>query len=87
MLESEIAFERSCCGTQANIVKKEEQLNEIQKMMSIMIARKQAPRPPGNMSGDERYYTNDYVGIGVGVAGRAGRSKINCMLRRLFHRH
>ena len=60
-LESDIAFDRCCCGPRANIARKEEQLREYRSILSIMTARKDAPKPAGNVGGDQRYYSDGYV--------------------------
>jgi hypothetical protein len=61
-LESEIAFDRCCCGRQAKVARKEEQLGESRRVLSIMTARRNAPKPAGDVGGDRRYY--EYHGGG-----------------------
>jgi hypothetical protein len=55
-LETEIASDVCCCGNPANVAGKEERLREIQEVQSVMTARRDAPRPTGNVGGDRRYY-------------------------------
>jgi hypothetical protein len=96
-LQSDIAMEKCCCGSPAHIASTKKRLRESQEVKSIMIARRKAPKPGGNVGGDRRYY-DDACGwiypmtiwnscggaCGGSVAYSAGKNKTDQKLRRFL---
>jgi hypothetical protein len=96
-LESDIASEKCCCGSLDGIASMEKRLVETQEVESIMIARRNALTPAGNIDGDQSYYDHgggwiypiviwDCCGgaCGGSVAHSTGKNETNYKLRRFL---